>query len=271
MTEICHYITDVAATGNGSYPRNFAMGYDKAKKAALWAAYPLHAYYTAPNASKERAYSADLSLGKTEQMVGGVGAPYNKGHQVPNADRKVSNLANKQISYYSNMTPQLATFNSGAWGTLETRVRGWMCDDTLYVVTGCYFDGTEGTTTDNGGNPCPVPTHYYKVLLRTKQGTTGQSVTTLAADELQCIGFWYEQTTDKTQTPDGCAVPVTGDRSQMRVRILRQRAERSEKQLLPGGVGSFGQLTPSRKGEAAPAQQRPLLLVSRRQPGGADR
>lgn len=44
-----------------------------------------------------------------------------------------------------------------------------VCDDTLYVVTGCYFDGTEGTTTDNGGNPCPVPTHYYKVLLRTKQ------------------------------------------------------------------------------------------------------
>lgn len=208
MTEICHYITDVAATGNGSYPRNFAMGYDKAKKAALWAAYPLHAYYTAPNASKERAYSADPSLGKTEQMVGGVGAPYNKGHQVPNADRKMSNLANKQISYYSNMTPQLATFNSGAWGTLENRVRGWMCADTLYVVTGCYFDGTEGTTTDNGGNPCPVPTHYYKVLLRTKQGTTGQSVTTLAADELQCIGFWYEQTTDKAQTPDNCAMSV---------------------------------------------------------------
>lgn len=83
-----------------------------------------------------------------------------------------------------------------------------MCADTLYVVTGCYFDGTEGTTTDNGGNPCPVPTHYYKVLLRTKQGTTGQPVTTLAADELQCIGFWYEQTTDKAQTPDGCAVSV---------------------------------------------------------------
>ena len=187
VTEICHYITDVAATGNGSYPRNFAMGYDKAKKAALWAAYPLHAYYTAPNASKERAYSADLAQRKNEQRKRGVGAR----------------------SYSSNQTPQLATFNSGAWGTLETRVRGWMCDDTLYVVTGCYFDGTEGTTTDNGGNPCPVPTHYYKVLLRTKQGTTGQSVTTLAADELQCIGFWYEQTTDKTQTPDGCAVPVT--------------------------------------------------------------
>ena len=98
VTEICHYITDVAA-GNGSYPRNFAMGYDKAKKAALWAAYPLHAYYTAPNASKERAYSADSSLGKIEQMVRGVGAPSNNGHQVPNSARKVSNLAINQIYY----------------------------------------------------------------------------------------------------------------------------------------------------------------------------
>ncbi len=115
-----------------------------------------------PNASKERAYSADPSLGKTEQMVGGVGAPYNKGHQVPNADRKVSNLANKQISYYSNMTPQLATFNSGAWGTLENRVRGWMCADTLYVVTGCYFDGTEGTTTTTAATRAP----YRHIITR---------------------------------------------------------------------------------------------------------
>lgn len=88
-----------------------------------------------------------------------------------------------------------------------------------------------------GGNPCPVPTHYYKVLLRTKQGTTGQPVTTLAADELQCIGFWYEQTTDKAQTPDGCAVSVAEIEAK-RVRILRQRAERSEKRLLPGS-GAF--------------------------------
>lgn len=208
VTEICHYITDVATTSDGHYPRNYAMGYDKAKKAALWAAYPLHAYYTASNATKERAYSADPLLGTTEQMAGGVSAPYNKGHQVPNADRKVSNLANKQISYYSNMTPQLSALNGGAWATLENQVRGWICTDTLYVVTGCYFDGTEGTTSDNGGYACPVPTHYYKVLLRTRQGNTGQSVAGLSADKLKCIGFWYEHTADKTQTPDGCAMSV---------------------------------------------------------------
>lgn len=271
VTEICHYITDVAATGNGSYPRNFAMGYDKAKKAALWAAYPLHAYYTAPNASKERAYSADPSLGKTEQMVGGVGAPYNKGHQVPNADRKVSNLANKQISYYSNMTPQLATFNSGAWGTLENRVRGWMCADTLYVVTGCYFDGTEGTTTDNGGNPCPRTDTLLQGIAAHQAGHHGTTRNHACGRRTAMHRILVR--TNHRQGPDTgrlCGIRG-GDRSQMRVRILRQRAERSEKRLLPGGVGPFGQLTPSRKGEAAPAQQRPLLLVSRRQPGGADR
>ena len=209
MTEICHYITDVEATGNGSYPRNFAMGYDKAKKAALWAAYPLHAYYTAPNASKERAYSADPSLGKTEQMVGGVGAPYNKGHQVPNADRKVSNLANKQISYYSNMTPQLATFNSGAWGTLENRVRGWMCADTLYVVVGAYYD----KWTDSYGNSAPqrstsfgnittdVPTMFYTLCLRTKKGNTNKSVLNCAADELQCAAFVMSHAMGKGHDP----------------------------------------------------------------------
>ncbi|MFQ8712736.1 MAG: DNA/RNA non-specific endonuclease [Alistipes onderdonkii] len=260
----------MAATGNGSYPRNFAMGYDKAKKAALWAAYPLHAYYTAPNASKERAYSADPSLGKTEQMVDGVGAPYNKGHQVPNADRKVSNLANKQISYYSNMTPQLATFNSGAWGTLENRVRGWMCADTLYVVTGCYFDGTEGTTTDNGGNPCPVPTHYYKVLLRTKQGTTGQPVTTLAADELQCIGFWYEQTTDKAQTPDNCAMSVAEIEAKCGFEFFVNVPNAPKSGYSPGS-GAFRATDTEPQRRSGPCTAEAAFFVSRRQPALSDR
>lgn len=36
LTEICHIITDVARTSEGYYPRNYTMGYDKAKRLALW-------------------------------------------------------------------------------------------------------------------------------------------------------------------------------------------------------------------------------------------
>ena len=32
LTEICHIITDVARTSEGYYPRNYTMGYDKAKR-----------------------------------------------------------------------------------------------------------------------------------------------------------------------------------------------------------------------------------------------
>lgn len=207
VTEISHFITDAGRTSDGYAPRNYAMGYDKQKKAALWVAYPLHSFYTKGNSS-ERQYSADPSLGKTEQMVDGVSAPYNRGHQLPNADRRVSNMANKQISYYSNMTPQNSSFNGGAWEKLESSVRNNICSDTLYVVTGCHFDSGYTTTTDKGGYKCPVPTQYYKVLLRTKDGATGKRVADCPASELQCIGFWYEHTTSGSQTAASCAASV---------------------------------------------------------------
>lgn len=209
LTEICHIITDVARTSEGYYPRNYAMGYDKSKKLALWVAYPLHTYYTT-GSSRERHWGYDPDLDKSVQMTEGLASSdYNRGHQVANADRRVSDLANDQISYYSNMTAQRSNFNGGVWATLEGRVRGWMCADTLYVVTGCHFDGSQASTIDNGGNTLPVPTQYYKVLLRSKSGSTGRSVASLPADELQAIGFWYEHTESSGQNPAGCAKSVS--------------------------------------------------------------
>ena len=79
LTEICHIITDVARTSEGYYPRNYTMGYDKAKRLALWAAYPLHSCYT-QGISRERHWGYDPTLAPGEQMTGGVSAPYNRGH-----------------------------------------------------------------------------------------------------------------------------------------------------------------------------------------------
>lgn len=208
LTEKAYILTDVAQVG-GSYPRNFSIGYDKTKKAALWVAYPMHDYYVAPNSSSSN-FTYDRNFEPTEQMhTGGVPAPYNKGHQVASADRKVSSKAREQIYYMTNITPQLATFNNSPyWATLEGQVRSWMCSDTLYVVTGCYFDGTQTSVTDDGGYECPVPTHYYKVLLRSKSGATGQPVSMLTADRLQCIGFWYVHNSGNGQTASSNAMSV---------------------------------------------------------------
>ncbi len=118
----------------------------------------------------------------------------------------MASTADNQTTFYAtNMTPQLQALNGGQWQQLEDKVRGWVCSDTLYVVTGAHFDPNKTTTYayDNAGagKACPVPTHYYKVLLRTKAGNTGKSVADCTADELECIGFVYDHTAGSWTAP----------------------------------------------------------------------
>ena len=129
------------------------------------------------------------------QQGGGSTNSHDRGHQLPFADRKASVEDAMTTFYFTNMTPQLGALNQNSWATLENNVRGMICSDTLYVVTGAHFDGsTPNYAYDNKGygKACPVPTHYYKVLLRTKNGSTGKRVQNCSADELKCIGYWVK-------------------------------------------------------------------------------
>ncbi|MPN34144.1 hypothetical protein SDC9_181637 [bioreactor metagenome] len=38
----------------------------------------------------------------------------------------------------------------------------------------------------------PLPTHYFKVLLRTVSGSTGKAIAECSDKELKTIGFWVE-------------------------------------------------------------------------------
>ncbi|MEI7828833.1 MAG: DNA/RNA non-specific endonuclease, partial [Prolixibacteraceae bacterium] len=111
---------------------------------------------------------------------------YDRGHQIPSADRTVSTAANSQTFYFTNMTPQLSVFNGQMWASLEGQVRNWMAaSDTLYVVTGAVLKTVNGNetvnyATDSKGTKMAVPNYYYKVLLRLKTG------------KYDAIGFWFE-------------------------------------------------------------------------------
>ncbi|MDY4849938.1 MAG: DNA/RNA non-specific endonuclease, partial [Paludibacteraceae bacterium] len=67
---------------------------------------------------------------------------YTRGHQIPSADRTATRELNEQTFYMSNMTLQAYDFNSGIWLDLENKVRGYMCNDTIYVVTGAHWENT---------------------------------------------------------------------------------------------------------------------------------
>ncbi len=186
--------------------RNYSFCFDKSKYCALWVAYPLHKCYTEGNGYRTDAWSYDPcciddsvepNLRNAYYPQGGSSYSHSRGHQLPSADRLASYEDNATTFYYTNMTPQLQSLNGGTWAQMEDDLRkDYMCSDTLYIVTGAHFDKGYGYAYDNkgAGKPCAVPTHYYKVILRTKKGDSGKWVGNCSADELQCVGFWFDHT-----------------------------------------------------------------------------
>lgn len=182
---------------NGKSVRNYSICYDQSHKAALWVAYPLHKCYLGNlDRTDEWTYDPDIeSLYQIYVKRAYKEHPkYDRGHQIPSADRTQTREMNAQTFYFTNQTPQVGKgLNQDIWQKLEEVIRkNYICADTLYVVTGAYFAHSNVKATDNNGVKADVPTHYFKVLLRTKSGMTGKWVRQCDASQLQAIGFWLE-------------------------------------------------------------------------------
>ena len=189
------YVTHYGPLSNDKKDRNYSICFDKTKKAALWVAYPIHNAYLTGSGSRTDAWAFDPIIPMVYQancVDKSYRGSYDRGHQLPSADRLATDELNAQTFYMSNMTPQLNRLNQDMWAKLEARVRGNKCSDTLYVVTGAIFN-SNATTFDGAGNVVSLPTNYYKVLLRTKSGSTGKAIKDCSDSELISIGFWVEQ------------------------------------------------------------------------------
>ena len=190
------YVTHYAEI-NGSNARNYTMCFDKSTYTACWVAYPLHKVHTSSGRPDDPwAYDPKISSSYQANLArGSYNGSYQRGHQIPNADRNGVMEMCYQTFYCSNATPQNGPLNTGAWSTLESRVRDYICSDTLYVVTGAYFANRGTSTTDKDGKVCPVPTNYFKVLVRTVKGNIrkkGDLLSDYSESQLKSIGFWVE-------------------------------------------------------------------------------
>lgn len=185
--------------------RNYSVCYSAEMHCAVWVACPMHKSYTEGSAGgQNKSWKFDPSIPTFVQpdlssSYQGTGdGAFSRGHMVASADRQVTKETNKQTFYYTNMAPQIQNgFNSGIWSTLE----GWcrssevICSDTLYMVTGSYFGNRDRTCKDNSNKTVIVPTHFYKVLIRSKSGNTKKPLWELPADQIQCVGFWFDHKT----------------------------------------------------------------------------
>jgi endonuclease G len=114
---------------------------------------------------------------------------------LPSSQRYNTWENNAQTCYATNIMVQQYDFNGGSWADVEALERNKNCSDTLYVVVGTLFE--DNKTISRFGRTIGVPTHCYKLLLRTKSGSSGKAISEItSADELICIGFLFENSED---------------------------------------------------------------------------
>lgn len=201
-----------STTFNGKEVNSFSMEYDKSKKHARWVAFKYYNVTGQTNWNRDNwkqtewrgdPWQSDPDIPQIYQRVqsdfGKQG--YDRGHICASSDRLYSKDANEQTFYYSNMSPQKNSFNTGIWSDLEERVRTWgrsnTFRDTLYVVKGGTIDKESQIWRYIGGDTSkPVPKYYFMALLCKK------------GEFYKAIGFWMDQSTTARPALSECAMKI---------------------------------------------------------------
>ena len=161
---------------------NYSLLFDKEKRCALWAAFEMdNTDHPDNNVGRKNGWIADPAIPADWQMSGSYGDSYTRGHQVASNDCQTTVDQNKQTFYYSNMTPQSSSLNSGIWNTLEEKVQGLRNNlsdsERVYVVTGPVFENGYNSTSDG----YPIPTKYYKCVMKCSFDSSGTMIGAIGA------------------------------------------------------------------------------------------
>lgn len=149
---------------NITYHSGFTLCYNKTHEQSNWVAYQLTAAETQGTAKRSTKFKPDPKVkGGTATDADYKQSGYDRGHLAPAADMSWSETAMQESFYYSNMSPQVPSFNRGIWKKLEEQVRNWAVQfDEIYVASGPVL--TAGLP-HIGANKVSVPSLYYKALL----------------------------------------------------------------------------------------------------------
>jgi len=142
----------------------YVLSYNKTHKQANWVAYELTSEETNSIVGRSGKFTADPKI-KTDIVKNKdyVKSGYDKGHLAPAGDMGWSLTAMTESFYFSNISPQVPSFNRGVWRKLEELVRSWAVENkSVYVVTGPVL--TNGLSII-GDNKVSVPEYFYKVIL----------------------------------------------------------------------------------------------------------
>ena len=180
---------------------NFCIEWDIAKKAQRWTAFRWDNTNSGGYIKREDNFIEDTDIPEEYRTTyeNYRGSGYTRGHICASADRWNSLDANRQTFLYSNMQPQLYSFNGGIWANMEMKVRSWNTADfrdTLYVVKGGTIDHNSDII-EHTSTGLLVPKYFFMAILCKNKSTVNEGY--------KAIGFYLEHRSfyedEKTLSP----------------------------------------------------------------------
>ena len=182
-------------TNNEQEILNYALEWVKDKRHAAWVAFSFDTETSQKNVNRsDDAWSLDPFVPTSPEESDHKSDGFDKGHLCASEDRVYNRTANEQTFYYTNISPQMTSFNGGYWITFEKLLQSWARSgnyEHIYVAKGgtmnnllTDFTGTQEAadgrlpqTDANGltrhGLACPA---YYFMAILAQEGNNYQAI-----------------------------------------------------------------------------------------------
>jgi endonuclease G len=149
----------------------YVISYNRSRRSLNWAAWKLESSDIG-HVGRSNVFNVDPDLqrylsSKSEQAVTPAdykGSCFDRGHQVPSADRDDSIANNQETFLMSNMIPQTAYLNRVIWEHFEAYTRSLVSQGKkVYIVAGPIYDQNYGFI--GAKKNIPVPSKDFKVVI----------------------------------------------------------------------------------------------------------
>ncbi len=148
----------------------FTLSFNIDNRQSNWVAYQLTSKETQAKFIRKNKFVEDPLILNSDFSIDYEKSGFDRGHLAPAADMAFSKIAMEESFYYSNMSPQVPSFNRGIWKQLEAQTRKWAIElDSIYIVTGPIFIDTNSMNTI-GPHKIAVPEAFYKIILDNQKG-----------------------------------------------------------------------------------------------------
>ena len=145
----------------------YALLHNNNVRVASWVVYTLTAENTTGCAPRVNAFAPDLSIprGQRAELADYANSGFDTGHIANNADMSWDAAVARESFILSNMAPQLASLNRGAWRQLEAAVRSWAFNSraSVTIYSGSIYDERQDRRI--GPNGVIVPNSFYKIVI----------------------------------------------------------------------------------------------------------